>query len=96
MTLYSDAGAGSLYVDMIRNPENLSQKQVRYAAAITWAAVNFVSKSYNRDFLKIGPASKETNCPIFQRHNRSWIIVACIRGRFDEESLKALVLKNED
>ena len=81
---------------MIRNPENLSQKQVRGAAAVTRADVNYISKSYNRDVLKIDPASKETDRPIFQRRARSEIIVAWIRGRFDEESLKALALKSED
>ena len=94
MTVYSDTGARSSYIDMICNPDNLSQKQVRNAAAITWAEVNYASKSYTRDVLKIDPASNETNRPIFQLHARSKIIVAWIQGCFDKESLKALSLKS--
>ena len=67
---------------------------MRNAAAITWAAVNHVSKSYTRDVLKIDPATKETDHPIFQRCARSQIMAAWVRGHFDEDSRKTFTLKS--
>jgi hypothetical protein len=95
-TVYDNTGVGSTFVDMIRNPEDLTLQQVRDAAAITWTAVNYVSKSYTRDVLKINPATTDSDRPTFQRRARSEIIVSWIRGHFDEESLKALSLKSDD
>ena len=75
-TVHTTSGAGSAYVDMIHDPEDLSLKQVRAAAAISWAAVNYVSKSYTRDALKINPATKETDRPILQCCAQSEIMAA--------------------
>jgi len=44
----------------------------------------------------IDPATKETDRPIFQRRARSEIMVAWVRGHFDEESPKTLSLKSAE
>ena len=63
--VYSDTEVGPVYVAVIQNPEDLSVQQVFNMAAVTWASVNILVKSYTRDVLKIEPASNESGHPIF-------------------------------
>ena len=93
-SVYTISGAGLSYVNMNCNPEDPSLKQVCDLAAITWAAVNYISKSYIIYVLKIDPATKETDRPIFQRHAQSEIMAAWVWGHFNEESLRASSLKS--
>ena len=95
-TIYYDSGVESTFVDRIQNPEELSLWKVCYAATVTCAAVNYVSKSYTRDVCKLNPAITDTDRPTFQRRARSKIIASWIQSCFNEESLKTLMLENDN
>ena len=84
-----------MYVDMIQDQEDLSLQLVYDSVAITWASVNSASNSYNRDVLKIEPATKDSDCPTFQKRAGSKIIMYSVWGHFNKESLKAFSLKRD-
>ena len=81
---------------MICNPEDLTPQQVCDAVAITWAEVNYVSKYYTRDVLKIDPATTGTNHLTFQRRAQSKTIASWIQGCFGKEYCKYLLLKSNN
>lgn len=92
---YAQDGTGSNFIDLLRNPERISDDEVRFSAAVTWANPNFLTRQTSITVLKIDPLNVEADRVVHQRRVRSEMVAKWLKNNFSEASIKSLALRSE-